>query len=116
MAKASRTWVEGLVLGFDPGRLPDSKFEYIGILLVFCKIGSFTSGTILITKQIRELQMAGFQPVGAVLRDGGKYRLCGRESNSSRFQVRLVLDAPRIFVEAGVALSDMRPDSTAGEI
>jgi len=107
---ASRKWIEGVILGFDPGPAPDCKsgLEYIGILLVYCQIGAYTSGTIPMTKRMRELQMAGLEPVGAVLRDGNDYRLCGRQSNSRRFQVRLAIDAPRIFVEAGVSVRDMR--------
>jgi hypothetical protein len=115
MLRANGKWVVGLIMGFDPGPLPDSslQFENLGLILVFCRIDAYVEGTIPTTTQISDLQMAGFEPVGAVVRDAGEVLLCGRTTNSVRVQTQLVVDAPRIFVEAGVKLDTMLGSTTA---
>src|SRR3954447_18804274 len=98
MLNANGKWVLGLIMGFDPGPLPDARMEMenLGLILVFCRIDAFVTGIIPTTAQISDLKMAGFEAVGAVVRDAGDVLLCGRTTNSMRVQTQLVIDAPRI--------------------
>jgi len=104
MLEESGKWIVGVIMGWDSSQLSgvDMESEDIGVLLVFCELNALVFDTISATERMNDLGVAGFRPVGAVVRDRDGFLLCGRAGISERFQKQLLAEAERMLVEAGV--------------